>query len=161
MSPFSRSYPEVYGPSSRVFLPSHQFAGAMYCDRGDALLGSSFSLRDRPGSVLEPAGCAFDQSPIPGRTEPSGQTPMGLRPLCFPGLMVERPLFASSFKSPDRDIESSHGAKLGVQPLQFAPDLLPLRVGNHRREKRDGRAQASERHAHLMQRFGIASALGA
>jgi hypothetical protein len=33
-----------------------------------------------------------------------------------------------------------------------------LGVGNHRREKKDSRAQASERNAHLMQRFGIAYA---
>src|ERR1700692_687463 len=124
MSPFGAHVPKFTALLQEFFLPSHQFAGAICCDRGGALLGGSFSLRDRPGSVLNPAGCTFDQSPIPGRTEPPDQTSVGLRPLCFPGLIVGRSLFAGSFKSPDRDIEISYGAKLGVQPLQFGPDLL-------------------------------------
>jgi hypothetical protein len=45
-----------------------------------------------------------------------------------------------------------------MQSLQFGPDSLPLGVGNHRREKRDNRAQSSKRNPHLMQRFGIAYA---
>jgi hypothetical protein len=59
---------------------------------------------------------------------------------------------------PFGDIEISHSAKLDVQPLQFSSDLLPLGVRNHQGEKRNGRAQASKRNAHLMQRFGISSA---
>ena len=70
---------------------------------------------------------------------------------------MRRP-FASSFKSLDCDVEISHGAEMGVQPLEFVPYSRPLGVGNHRREKRDSRTQASERNPHLMQCFGIAYA---
>ena len=158
MSFFRTHIAKFAAPFQKFLPPSHQLAGAIHRDRRSPLLGGMLSRIGGPKTVLDPAGCAFDQPPIPRRTKCPCQTPMGLRPLCFPGLTVERPLFAGSLKSPDRDIEISHGAKLGAQPLQFGRDLLPLGVGNHRSEKRDSRAQASERNAHLMQRFGIASA---
>ena len=142
----------------KIFLPSHQFASAVWRDRESPLLGGMLSFPGGPGSVLDPVGYTFDQSPIPRRPKRADQTPMALRPLCLPGSIVLRPLFAGSLKPPDRDIEIAHGAKLSVQPLQFGPDSLPLGVGNHRREKRDSRPQASKRNSHLMQRFGIAHA---
>src|SRR6266404_6848474 len=57
-----------------------------------------------------------------------------------------------------RDVQIPHGAKLAVQPLQFTLYSRPLGVVDHRREKQYGCAQSSERKAHLMQGFRVASA---
>src|SRR5258708_21176361 len=69
-----------------------------------------------------------------------------------------RPLLAAGLQSLDRDVQISHGAKLGVQPLQFIPYSRPLEVIDHRREKQYGCAQAGKGGAPLMQRWWGAQA---
>jgi hypothetical protein len=69
-----------------------------------------------------------------------------------------RPPLVHCLQPLDRDVKVPHGAKLAVQPLQLIPYPRPLDVRNHRREKRYGRAQSSERDAHLMQGSGISPA---
>ncbi len=69
-----------------------------------------------------------------------------------------RPLLTDRLQSLDCNVQISHGAKLGVEPLQFIRYSHPLGVIDHRREKHYGCAQARERDAHLMQRCGIAAA---
>ena len=68
-----------------------------------------------------------------------------------------RPLLTDGLQSLDRDVQISHGAELGVQPLQFVPYSRPLGVIDHRREKQYGGAQARKRNAHLMQGSRVAS----
>ena len=66
---FSHSYPKFAALLEKFFLPSHQFAGAIYRDRGSPLLGGMLSLLGGPRSVLDPAGRIFDQPPIPRRAK--------------------------------------------------------------------------------------------
>ena len=47
-----------------------------------------------------------------------------------------------------RDVEISHNAKMGIQPLQFGPYSRPCGIGNHRREEQYGGAQVRQRNAH-------------
>jgi hypothetical protein len=68
-----------------------------------------------------------------------------------------RPLLAGGLQSLDRDVQISHAAELGVQPLQFISYSRPLGVIDHRRKKQYGGAQARERNAHLVQGSGVAS----
>src|SRR6266513_1392269 len=86
---------------------------------------------------------------------------MAVRALLIPVLTVGhclRPLLADSLQSLDRDVQISHGAELGVQPLQFIPYSRPLGVIDHWREKQYGGAQARKRNAHLVQGSRVASA---
>src|SRR5712671_1805778 len=86
---------------------------------------------------------------------------MAARAPFVPGPMIKRclpPLLAAGFEPLHRDVQIAHGAKLAVQPFQFTLYLRPLGVVDHRREKQDGGAQSSERKAHLMQGFRVASA---
>src|SRR5713226_3747817 len=69
-----------------------------------------------------------------------------------------RLLLADGLQSLDRDVQISHDAKMGVQPLQFIPYSGSLGVIDHRREKPYGCAQAGKCDAHLLQGSGIASA---
>ena len=64
----------------------------------------------------------------------------------------------SGFQLRDRDVQIPHRAKMAVQPLQLVPYLRSLGVRNHRREEQDGRAQARQRDAHLIQRRRVAFA---
>src|SRR6266851_1097664 len=68
------------------------------------------------------------------------------------------PLLVAGFQPLHRDVKISYGAKLAVQPLQFNLYLSPLGVVDHRREKHNGCAQSSERNAHSMQAYRVASA---
>src|SRR5665213_2562868 len=96
MALFRTHIPEFSAFLQNLSLPPHQFAGAICRDRASALPGSLFSLCDGPGSVLDPARCTFDQTPISRRTERPCQTPMGLCPLCLPEWIVAGPLVTGS-----------------------------------------------------------------
>src|SRR2546429_8930761 len=62
-----------------------------------------------------------------------------------------RPLLTDGLQSLDRDVQISHGAELGVQPLQFVPYSRPLGVIDHRREKQYGGAQPRKRNTPFVQ----------
>ena len=86
---------------------------------------------------------------------------MAVGALLVPVLIIGhclRPLLADGLQSLDRNVQISHGAELGVQPLQFIPYSRPLGVIDHRREKQYGGAQARERNAHLVQGSWVACA---
>src|SRR6202011_2077408 len=68
------------------------------------------------------------------------------------------PLLSPALQPLHRDVQIPRGAKLAVQPLQFILYWRPPGIVDHRREEQDGCAQSSERKAHLMQGFRIASA---
>src|SRR5712672_2568264 len=142
-----------------LFFPSCQFARAVHSDWHCALLRGLLSLLDGPRSILHPTEYAFDQTPIPGRPKRPSQMAMAVRALLVPVLIVGRclrPMLVGGLQSLDCNIQISHTAELGVQPLQFIPYSRPLGVIDHRREKQYGGAQARERNAHLMQGSGVA-----
>src|SRR5260370_42480737 len=85
---------------------------------------------------------------------------MAVRALLVPVLIVGRclrPMLVGGLQSLDCNIQISHTAELGVQPLQFIPYSRPLGVIDHRREKQYGSARARERNANLVQGSGGAS----
>ncbi len=114
-----------------LFFPSRKFARAICSDRRCALLRGLLSLLDRPRSILHPTEYAYDQTPIPGRPKRPSQMAMAVRALLVPVLTIGhclRPLPADGLQSLDRDVQISHGAELGVEPLQFILYLRPLGV---------------------------------
>src|SRR6266436_10057051 len=143
-----------------LFFPSCQFARAVCSDWHCALLRGLLPLLDGPRSILHPTEYALDQTPIPGRPKRPSQMAVAVRARLVPTLTIGhclRPLLADGLQSLDRDVQISHGAELGVQPLQFIPYSSPLGVIDHWREKYYRCAQPRKRDAHLMQGSGVAS----
>src|SRR5882757_6231564 len=122
----------------KLFLPARQLVRAVYLNGSSAQLPSLRSRLDGPGSAFNPARCAFDEPPISGRAKRSRQLSMVGGALRVPVWIVGCRLWlllVDGLEPLDGDVQIAHGAKMGVQPFQFAPYLLPLGVGNHRRKK--------------------------
>src|SRR5260370_8363333 len=121
-----------------VFLPSWQLARAIHSNWHCALLRGLLSLLDGPRPALHPTEYAFDQTPIPGRPKRPSQMAMAVRALLVPVLIVGRclrPMLVGGLQSLDCNIQISHTAELGVQPLQFIPSSPPLGCIHHLREQ--------------------------
>src|SRR5882762_8155739 len=123
----------------KLFLPARQLVRAVYLNCSSAQLPSLCSRLDGPGSAFNPARCAVDQPPIPGRAKRLRQLSMVGGALRVPGWIVGCRLWlllVDGLEPLDGDVQIAHGAKMGVEPFQFALYLLPLGVGKHRRKKR-------------------------
>ena len=114
--------------SFRLFFRSFfrhriNFPGAVRRDRGSPLPGGMLSRLGGPRTVLDPAGCVLIRRRYLAERSARARRLWLCARFAFQGRQSVRSLLVGSLKPPDRDVEISHGAKLGVKPLQFGPDF--------------------------------------